>query len=223
MASIVEDLSGANVVVGCAKGSGLLEMCEPICGQNSQHATYWTVVNGTPTYNATGMVWLRSQVLPGASNNHPNLQRFALDLTKLARLGRLEKVVGYDAEVAKTLSDSTKTPVLIGESNLDRTAIARGLALRIDLVEVPAALRKQLFSLNLNAIAANAKTSQEFENCVQAIIGEAEKANGQIILFIDELQEFAGKRATYIASSALRTALRDRGLRVIGAASPSAV
>ena len=156
-------------------------------------------------------------------NSYPNLQRFARDLTKLARLGRLQAVKGYDAEIDRvlaTLSNSTRTPVLVGESSLDRSAIARGLAIRIAAADVPAELRdKQIFSLSLEAIAADAKNSQEFEKRIQAIIAETEKANGQIVLFIDELQEFAGKRATYIASSTLGAALRD-SLRVIGAASP---
>ena len=160
------------------------------------------------------------------ANPYPNLRRFARDLTKLARLGKLQAVAGYDSEithVVETLSHSTKTPVLVGESNLDRSAIARGLALRIASGDVPAALRnKQIFSLSLDAIADGAKTSQEFENRVQAIVAETEKANGQIVLFIDELQEFAGKRATYVASSTVRAALRDSGLRIIGAASPEA-
>jgi serine protease AprX len=158
------------------------------------------------------------------ANAYPNLKRFASDLTKLARLGKLEAVAGYDAEIARvvdTLSHSTKTPVLVGESNLDRTAVARGLALRVASGNVPPVLRgKLIFSLSLDAIADSAKTSQEFENRVQAIFAETEKSNGQIVLFIDELQEFAGKRATYVASAAVRAALESSNLRLIGAASP---
>jgi len=158
------------------------------------------------------------------ASNYPNLKRFARNLTQQARLGKLQAVSGYDAEIAhvvKTLSDSSRTPVLVGESNLDRSAIAQGLAIRIASGDVPAALRgKHIFSLSLDAIAASARTSQEFENCVQAIIAETEKSNGEVVLFIDELQEFAGKRATYVVSSTIKAALQDKNLRLLGAASP---
>ena len=160
------------------------------------------------------------------TNTYPNLQRFALNLTKLALLGKLESVKGYDAEInrtVETLANSSIAPVLVGESNLDRSAIARGLALRIVSGDVPAALRdKQIFSLSLDAIAAGAKTSQEFETRVQAIIAETTRANGRIVLFVDELQEFAGARASYVASTTLQSALKDSGLRIIGGASPTA-
>ncbi|HEV7797952.1 MAG TPA: hypothetical protein VGO73_07345, partial [Pyrinomonadaceae bacterium] len=158
--------------------------------------------------------------------SYPSLQRFGINLTKLARLGKIQTVKGYDAEIARTietLANSNVAPVLVGESSLDRSAIARGLALRIAAGDVPLALRnKQIFSLSLDAIADGAKTSQEFETRVQAIVAETAKSNGRIVLFIDELQEFAGKRATSIASSTLQAALRNSGLRVIGAASPAA-
>lgn len=180
-----------------------------------------TSANVNPGNNAAG-----AGPVNRISNPYPNLRRFASDLTKLARLGKLQAVAGYDSEIARvveTLTHSTKTPVLVGESNLDRAAIARGLALRIASGDVPPALRgKLIFSLSLDAIADSAKTSQEFENRVQAIFSETEKANGQIVLFIDELQEFAGRRATYVASATVRAALRDSGLRIIGAASPEA-
>ena len=160
------------------------------------------------------------------ATSFPNLQRFAVNLTKLARLGKIQAVIGYDAEIGRvveTLANSTITPVLVGESNLERTAVARGLALRIASGNVPAGLRKdEIFSLNFDAIASEAKTSQEFENRVQAIIAETAKANGRVVLFIDELQEVTGKRATYMASSTLSDALRSKSLRVIGATSPEA-
>src|SRR6185295_16382525 len=158
--------------------------------------------------------------------SYPNLQRFAVNLTKLARLGKLEAVKGYDTEIAQvveTLANSTITPVLVGESNLDRTSIARGLALRIASGNVPATLRdKQILSLSLDAIADGAQSSREFENRIQAIVAETTKANGRIVLFVDELQEFAGKRATNVASSTLSNALRNQDLHIVGATSPQA-
>lgn len=156
------------------------------------------------------------------ADKYPNLQRFARNLTKLARLGKLQMVKDYDVEIGhvmKTLADSTGTPVLIGGSNLDRSAIAQGLAVRIAAGDVPTLRDTQIFSLSLDAIAADAKSSDEFESRVRDIIGEAEKAQGQIVLFIDELQEFAGKRATFVASSTITAALKGKQLRVIGAAS----
>jgi len=178
--------------------------------------------------SANGKSGNRAAEAPGkrAANSYPNLQRFALNLTKLAQLGKLEPVKGYDAEigrVAETLANSTVAPVLLGESNLDRAAIARGLALRIASGDVPAALRdKQIFSLSLDAIAAEATTSQEFANRVQAIVAETTKANGRVVLFVDELQEFAGARASYVASVTFQNALRENNVRIIGGASPAA-
>lgn len=163
---------------------------------------------------------------PAASQDYPNLRRFGSNLTRLARLGKLQKVDGYDAEIAhvvESLANSNAAPVLVGESTLQRAAIVRGLALRIASGDVPAALRnKQIFSLSLDALAEGAKTSREFEHRIQAVVAETATANGNIVLFLDELQEYAGKRATVAASGALQTALRQNGLQMIGAASPAA-
>ena len=158
--------------------------------------------------------------------SYPNLQRFAVDLTKLARLGKIQAVAGYDNEIdasSKRWPVSKTTPVLVGDSNLDRSSIARGSGTQDRLRKCPwLSCGKNKFSVSVSTrLPPRRKTSQEFESRVQAIISETEKANGQIILFIDELQEFAGKRATYVASTALKNALREKCLRVIGAASPA--
>ncbi|HEY0430779.1 MAG TPA: S8 family serine peptidase, partial [Pyrinomonadaceae bacterium] len=168
----------------------------------------------------------KGKATSAATQEYPNLRRFGSNLTRLARLGKLQKVDGYDAEIAgivESLANSNAAPVLVGESTLQRSAIVRGLALRIASGDVPASLRnKQIFSLSLDALADGAKTSREFESRVQAIVAETATANGNIVLFLDELQEYAGKRATTAASGALQTALRQNGLQVIGAASPAA-
>ncbi|HVS81225.1 MAG TPA: S8 family serine peptidase [Pyrinomonadaceae bacterium] len=158
---------------------------------------------------------------------YPTLSRYATDLTKQAREGRLESVIGRDAEISRTVGilsrDTHNNAVLIGESGLITTQIAQGLALRIATSDVPESLRdKSLFSLNLDALAFHAKDSSEFTARLQAILAEVERAKGQVILFVDQLHQFVGTFAAPAASDALRAALERRDLRIVGATSPAA-
>src|SRR3984893_8119310 len=120
-------------------------------------------------------------------SQYPLLSKYSTDLTLLARTGKLETARGYEADVARvivSLSVTGKAPVVVGESDLDRDAIARGVAFRIAFGDVPETLRnKRVFRLSLDALAKGAKTSEEFESRVQIVFAEAEKADGQIILF----------------------------------------
>ena len=158
---------------------------------------------------------------------YPMLSRYATDLTKQAGEGRLESVIGRDAEISRTVEilsrDTHKNPLLIGEAGLITTQIAQGLALRIATSDVPESLRdKSLFSLNLDALAFHAKDSSEFTARLQAILAEVERAKGQVILFVDQLHQFVGTFAAPASSDALRAALERRDLRIVGAISPAA-
>ena len=150
------------------------------------------------------------------------LSKYATDLTLLAHLGKLEAAHGCEADVDRvlaSLSVTGKAPVVVGESDLDRDAIARGVAARIAFGEAPEALRdKRVFRLSLDALAKGAKTSAEFENRVEAVFAEAEKADGQIILFVDRLHEYAGTRATRMVTATVQAAIRANRVQVIGAA-----
>ncbi len=174
-----------------------------------------------------------AQSTPGASQSteqsaptnqatYPELARYATDLTELARAGRLEPVMGRNAEISRTIAilsrDSHHNPVLIGEAGLGVAAIAQGLAQRIATGEVPESLSdKRLFSLSLDALAAKAKNSGEFTARLQAVLAEVESADGQIILFVDQLHQFVGTYAAPIATDAIRAALGRNRLRIVGA------
>jgi len=160
-----------------------------------------------------------------AEQNYQALSKYARDLTEQARKGKLDPVIGRDDEIRRTiqvLSRRTKNnPVLIGEPGVGKTAIVEGLAQRIVSGDVPETLRnKRLVGLDLGSMLAGAKYRGEFEDRLKAVLKEIESAQGQIVLFIDELHTLVGAGAAegaIDASNMLKPALARGELRCVGA------
>ena len=162
---------------------------------------------------------------PYTEDKFQALSKYAKDLTKIAKAGKIDPVIGRDEEVRRTiqvLSRRTKNnPVLIGEPGVGKTAIIEGLAQRIANGDVPETLKNQkLMSLDLGALIAGAKYRGEFEERLKAVINEIEHADNEIILFIDELHNLVGAGAAdgaMDASNLLKPALARGYLHCVGA------
>src|SRR3984957_15487669 len=167
----------------------------------------------------------RTVTSPNAESNFDALKKYARDITALAREGKLDPVIGRDEEIRRTiqvLARRTKNnPVLIGEPGVGKTAIVDGLALRIVNGDVPEALKgKQLLALDLGALVAGSKYRGEFEERLKAVLKEMESAEGQIVLFIDELHNLmgaGGAEGSVEAANLIKPELARGTLHCIGA------
>ena len=160
-----------------------------------------------------------------AEDTYNSLNKYAINLNERARSGKLDPVIGRDDEIRRVLqilSRRTKNnPILIGEPGVGKTAIAEGLAHRIVRGDVPENLKsKQLFSLDMGALIAGAKYKGEFEERLKSVVNEVIKAEGEIILFIDEIHTLVGagkSDGAMDAANILKPALARGELRAIGA------
>jgi ATP-dependent Clp protease ATP-binding subunit ClpB len=163
---------------------------------------------------------------PDPEGTFQALEKYGVDLTAAAREGKIDPVIGRDAEirrVVQVLSRRTKNnPVLIGEPGVGKTAVVEGLAQRIDKGDVPETLKgKRIVALDLGAMVAGAKYRGEFEERLKAVLTEIKDAGGQIITFIDELHTVVGAGATgdgaMDAGNMLKPMLARGELRMVGA------
>ena len=162
---------------------------------------------------------------PRAESRYKSLERYSVDLTALAREGKLDPIIGRDAEVRRvmqTLTRRTKNnPAIIGDAGVGKTAIAEGLAQRIVSGDVPDALKgRRLLALDMGNMVAGSKFRGEFEERLKSVIDEVKEAQGEIILFIDEIHTVVGAGAAEGALDAgnlLKPALARGELQCIGA------
>ncbi|MCY7288773.1 MAG: AAA family ATPase, partial [Cryobacterium sp.] len=153
------------------------------------------------------------------------LEQYGVNLTEIAKSGKLDPVIGRDAEirrVSQVLTRRTKNnPVLIGEPGVGKTAVVEGLAQRIVAGDVPDSLKdKQLVGLDLSALVAGAKYRGEFEERLKAVLKEIDESDGRVITFIDELHSLMGAgggEGSVAAANMLKPMLARGELRMIGA------
>ncbi len=162
---------------------------------------------------------------PDAESRYGSLEKFSIDLTAMARQGKLDPVVGRDLEIRQVMQTLTRrrknNPVIIGEAGVGKTAIAEGLAQRIAAGDVPDSLQnRRVMALDLPAMVAGSKFRGEFEERLKSVIDEVKEAGGEVILFLDELHTMVGAGGSeggVDASNMLKPALSRGEMQCIGA------
>ena len=162
---------------------------------------------------------------PRAESKYRSLEKYSVDLTGLAHQGKLDPVVGRDQEVRRVMQTLTRrkknNPVIIGEAGVGKTAIAEGLAQRIVIGDVPDVLKdRRVLALDMGALVAGSKFRGEFEERLKAVMDEVKSAEGEVILFIDEIHTVVGAggaEGAIDASNLLKPALQRGELQCIGA------
>src|SRR5437773_1880620 len=158
---------------------------------------------------------------------YPALSRYATDLTSEAGTGGIKSVSGRDAEVRRAIEilarQDSRNPVFIADSGPVTVQMAQAMAMKIARGDVPESLRSaHLYSLSLEALAKHVKNTDEFMARLQAVLSDVEKANGKVILFVDQLHQYVGTFAMRAANDCVRAALVNRNLRIVGASSANA-
>ncbi|MBI2848423.1 MAG: AAA family ATPase, partial [Chloroflexi bacterium] len=162
---------------------------------------------------------------PRAESRYRSLQKYGRDLTEMARQGKLDPVIGRDDEIKRVMQILTRrtknNPVIVGEAGVGKTAIAEGLAQKIAADDVPESLRgRRIMALDMGALVAGSKFRGEFEERLKAVIDEVRQAQGEVILFIDEIHTLVGAGAAegaIDASNMLKPALAHGELQCVGA------